>query len=80
MLQVDIPQYLGDASHHVHATIHEGNTSVVSLATEEWITPRTRHYHCHRHFFWQAVQDSSVEVIYCNTTEQQSDYMTKALC
>jgi hypothetical protein len=80
MLQVDIPQSLRDVSHHVHATVHEDNTSALSLATEQRITSRTRHYHCRWHFFWQAVQDSSVEVIYCNTTEQQSDYMTKALC
>ena len=79
MQTVDVPRALRNVGQKVHATAHEDNTSALSLATEQRLTSRTRHYHCRWHFFWQKVQDGSVEVIYCDTAEQEADYLTKPL-
>ena len=79
MRQVDVPANLRGIGQIVHATTHEDNTAALSLATEQRLTSRTRHYHCRWHFFWQHVQNGNVEVIYCDTTEQDADYLTKAL-
>ena len=79
MRQVDVPANLRGIGQIVHATTHEDNTSALSLATEQRLTSRTRHYHCRWHFFWQHVQDGNVEVVYCETSEQDADYLTKAL-
>ena len=79
MERVDVPVDLRGVEKVVHATAHEDNTSALSLATEQRLTSRTRHYHCRWHFFWQAVQTGQVEVIYCETQEQDADYMTKPL-
>mgnify|MGYP000857262147 FL=1 len=79
MERVEVPAHLRGVEKIVHATAHEDNTSALSLATEQRLTSRTRHYHCRWHFFWQAVQTGQVEVIYCETQEQDADYMTKPL-
>ena len=79
MERVDVPVDLRGVEKVVHATAHEDNTSALSLATGQRLTSRTRHYHCRWHFFWQAVQTGQVEVIYCETQEQDADYMTKPL-
>jgi len=76
---IDFPSHLHSLSNQLRATVHEDNTSALSLATEHRISSRTRHYHQRSHFFWQAVKDGSVEVIYCDTNSQQADYLTKGL-
>ena len=52
MEEVEVPPNLGDVNHHVHATVHKDNTSTLTLATEQCITPCTHHYHARWHFFW----------------------------
>ena len=79
MKQVDVPANLRGIGQTVHATTHEDNTSALTLATEQRLTSRTRHYHCRWHFFWQHVQNGDVEIIYCDTSEQDADYLTKPL-
>ena len=79
MQQVNVPNHLRGVGQRVHATTHEDNTGALTLATEQRLTPRTRHYHCRWHFFWQHVQDGDVEVVYCDTAEQDADYLTKPL-
>jgi len=79
MQQVNVPNHLRGIGQRVHATTHEDNTGALTLATEQRLTPRTRHYHCRWHFFWQHVQDGDVEVVYCDTAEQDADYLTKPL-
>ena len=79
MTKVEIPANLQSVDRVVHATTHEDNTSALSLATEQRLTNRTRHYHCRWHFFWQSVQENVVEVVYCTTAEQDADYLTKPL-
>ena len=79
MTLVNVPEYLRSIDRVVHATTHEDNTSALSLATEKRLTNCTRHYHCRWHFFWQAVQEGKVEVVYCKTEEQDADYLTKPL-
>ena len=79
MEEVDVPHYLHDVTHLVHATVQEDNTRAPTLATEQCITSHTHHYHACWHFFWQAVRDSLVEVVYCKTTKQHANYMAMAL-
>ena len=61
------------------ATVHEDNTAALSLAVNQRVTSRTRHYHVRWHFFWAAIQDSQVEVVYVDTLRQEADYLTKGM-
>jgi len=61
------------------ATVHEDNTAALSLAVNQRVTSRTRHYDVRRHFFWAAIQDSQVEVVYVDTLRQEADYLTKGM-
>ena len=79
MKQVDVPANLRGIGQIVHATMHKDNTRALSLVTEKRLASCTRHYHCRWHLFWQHVQNGNVEVIYCDTTEQDADYLTKPL-
>ena len=74
MDEVDVPENLQSIGRVVHATVHERNTSALSLMVDQQLTNRTRW-----HFFWQAVQENKVEVVSCATTEQDADYLTKPL-
>jgi hypothetical protein len=76
---IDFPPHLRLFDNNLLTTTHEDNTSALSLATDQHITSRTRHYHVRWHFFWQAVQDGAVKVIYVETTNQEADYLTKGL-
>ena len=43
MKNVDIPPALRTLGNHIRATVHEDNTSCLTLATDQRITSRTRH-------------------------------------
>ena len=77
--QLDFPPVLKVLTKKLKATVHEDNTAALTLPNDQRISSHTRHYHQRTHFFWQAVSDGSVEVVYCNTHEQQADYLTKGL-
>ena len=79
MSNVDIPPQLRTLGNHIRATVHEDNTSCLSLATDQRITSRTRHYHVRWHFFWHHVNKGDVEVVYVETSQQDADYLTKSL-
>ena len=55
------------------------NTSALSLARDQQITSRNRHYHCRFHFFWSHVREGKVSVEYVKTEYQDGDYLTKGL-
>jgi len=61
--------------------VHEGNNSALMLATEQRITPRTKHYVVKLHWFWSIVNDSklNIKVLKVDTKFQQADYLTKGL-
>jgi len=60
-------------------TVFEDNQAALNLATSQRLTSRTRHYHVRWHFFWQAVRDGKLDVVYIATREQEADYLTKGL-
>jgi hypothetical protein len=65
----------------IHTTVHEDNQAALSLAVNQRITSRTRHYLARWHFFWEIVNDpkQNIEIVYCPTAEQEADYLTKGL-
>ena len=79
MKNVKIPPSLRTLGKHIRATVHEDNTSCLSLANDQRITSRTRHYHVRWHFFWHHVNQGNVEVVYVETNKQDADYLTKSL-
>ena len=74
---VSIPNHLQLTSANLRATVYEDNTSALTLATEQQITSRTRHYHVRWHHFWQAVREGKIVVEYVETSHQDADYLTK---
>lgn len=72
---LDIPCNLKD----VKFTIHVDNTSAITLAVDQKITSRTRHYHAKMHHFWTEVNAGSYDVVHCKTSEMIADYLTKGL-
>lgn len=65
----------------IHTTVREDNQAALSLAVNQRITSRTRHYLARWHFFWEIVNDpkQNIEIVYCPTSEQEADYLTKGL-
>jgi len=63
----------------IHARVFEDNNAALSLATNQQITSRTRHYLIQWHFFWQAVRDGLVVIEKVDTKLQRADYATKGL-
>jgi hypothetical protein len=65
----------------IHTTVREDNQAALSLAVNQRITSRTRHYLARWHFFWEIVNDpkQNIEIVYCPTAEQEADYLTKGL-
>ena len=55
------------------------NTSALSLARDQQISSRNRHYHCRFHFFWSHIQSGEISVEYIKTNYQDGDYLTKGL-
>ena len=72
---LDIPCNLKE----VKFTIHVDNTSAITLAVDQKITSRTRHYHAKMHHFWTEVNAGSYDVMHCKTSEMLADYLTKGL-
>jgi hypothetical protein len=61
--------------------VHEDNSSALSLATDQKLTARTKHYPIKRHWFWSIINDkeNEIEIVKVETTKQQADYCTKGL-
>ena len=61
--------------------IYEDNNTALSLAVNQRITSRTKHWCVKSHFFWHHINDSSKN-IFClkvDTKFQRADYLTKGL-
>lgn len=61
--------------------IYEDNSTALSLAVNQKITSRTKHWCVKSHFFWSHVNDPTKN-IYCHkvdTRNQHADYLTKGL-
>ena len=61
--------------------IHEDNSSALSLANNQKVTSRTKHWSVKFHFFWSHLNDPKnyMKCIKVDTKEQRADYLTKGL-
>jgi len=75
---ISSPSQLKVFNTQLTTTTHE-DTSALTLANDQRITSRTRHYHVRWHFFWQAVRQGNVKVACIDTKNQEADYLTKGL-
>lgn len=71
----------GMAVSKIVSTAHEDNSAALSLAVDQRLTNRTRHYLARWHFFWSIVNNkkNQIDIVYCPTKEQEADYLTKGL-
>ena len=74
---VSFPSMMTLNSSTLRATVYEDNTSALTLATDQHITLRTRHYHVRWHHFWESIRDGHAIVEYVTTDQQDADYLTK---
>ena len=74
-------QTQSQAIHQFDTEVHEDNNSALMLATEQRVTPRTKHYAVKLHWFWSIINDPSnrINIIKIDTKEQQADYLTKGM-
>lgn len=63
----------------VKFTINVDNTSALTLAVDQKITSRTRHYHAKMHHFWSEVNKGHYDIVHCKSSEMLADYLTKSL-
>ena len=61
--------------------IHEDNSAALSLAVNQKVTSRTKHWCVKFHFFWSYVnnKDNNTSCVKVDTKEQRADYLTKGL-
>ena len=66
---------------HFITSVHEDNNSALMLATEQSVSPRTKHYAVKLHWFWSTVNDPTlcITIVKIDTDLQQADYLTKGL-
>jgi hypothetical protein len=83
---LDLPGHLkqtvpSTVKSHFETLVHEDNNSALMLATDQRVTPRTKHYAVKLHWFWSVVNDASnnISVVKIDTKLQQADYLTKGL-
>ena len=65
----------------IPCVVYVDNTSALTLARDQQITSRTRHYHCRFHFFWSNVGSHGlgISVEYVPTDQQDADFLTKGV-
>jgi hypothetical protein len=59
--------------------VHEDNQSCITMATSQRFTPRTKHIALKYHHFRSHVKNGQIKIMYCRTTEQKADLLTKPL-
>ena len=61
--------------------IHEDNSAALSLAVNQKVTSRTKHWCVKFHFFWSYINDTNnnAKCVKVDTKEQRADYLTKGL-
>ena len=61
--------------------VHEDNNSALMLATEQRVSPRTKHYAVKYHWFWSIINNPKLKIFIVKiaTELQQADYLTKGL-
>lgn len=61
--------------------VYEDNSAALSLAVNQKVTSRTKHWAVKFHFFWSHLndKDKNMECLKVATKEQRADYLTKGL-
>ena len=75
---VQAPAPFHTLSSRINTVVRVDNTSALSLARDQQITSRNRHYHCRFHFFWSHI-DGKISGEYVASNLQDSDYLSKGL-
>ena len=60
-------------------TVYEDNAAALSIATNQRLTSRSKHFSVKYHHFWESVKNGEIKVEKIDTKEQNADYMTKGL-
>ena len=60
-------------------TVYEDNAAALSIATNQRLTSRSKHFSVKYHHFWESVKNGEINVEKIDTKEQNADYMTKGL-
>ena len=59
--------------------VHEDNQTCITMATSQRFTSRTKHIALKYHHFCSHVKNGQIKIMYCRTTEQKADLLTKPL-
>ena len=61
--------------------VYEVNSTALSLALNQKVTSRTKHWCVKFHFFWSHINDKrkNIQCLKVHTKEQRADYLTKGL-
>ena len=66
IMNLNVPKtFRVEPGHSIKTTVHEDNTSALTLANGQKITNRTRHYQVRWHFFWSILNDPSNNLTIC---------------
>ena len=60
-------------------TVYEDNMAALSIATNQRLTSRSKHFSVKYHHFWESVKNGLIAVEKIGTKEQNADYLTKGL-
>ena len=63
----------------IKCTVFEDNNGALSLATNQCITSRTKHFLVKWHFFWSHVRTGKIQILKIDSAHQRADYLTKGL-
>ena len=63
----------------IKCTVFEDNNGALSLAINQHVTARTKHFLVKWHFFWSHVKDGKIQVVKIESANQRADYLTKGL-
>ena len=65
--------------HESPSTLHEDNSSAISLIKHPKAHTRTKHIDVRHHFIRETITNGLIQVIHCPTSEMRADMFTKAL-
>jgi hypothetical protein len=66
-----------DLAASAHSTVFEDNNGALRLATHPKITPKSKHFAIHWHWFKSQVVKGQVAIVRVDTKEQVADIFTK---
>ena len=76
---VQVPAPFDKLATQIKTVVHVDNTSALTLARDQQITSRNRHYHYRFHFFWSHIGNGNISVEYVASHLQDADYLSKGL-